>query len=78
MWAERLKLPKKGLQRALWGDYYFVPSPDGGPPKVKGHARAKDKKPVFVQLVIDQFYNIYKVSGRLLLELLVFRSRAKS
>ncbi|VDD74777.1 unnamed protein product [Mesocestoides corti] len=60
VWAERLKLPKKGLLKALWGDYYFIPSSNGGPPKVKGHARAKDKKPVFVQLIADQIYHIYK------------------
>lgn len=61
MWAEKMKVPKKGLQRALWGDYYFAPSKAGGPPKVKCNARANNKKPVFVQLVLNQLYNLYKV-----------------
>uniref|UniRef100_A0A0R3WLW5 Tr-type G domain-containing protein n=1 Tax=Hydatigena taeniaeformis TaxID=6205 RepID=A0A0R3WLW5_HYDTA len=60
-WSERMKIPKKGLLKALWGDYYFISSPDGSPSRVKPHARAKNKKPVFVQLIIDQLYRIYKV-----------------
>nr|CDS32512.1 elongation factor Tu GTP binding [Hymenolepis microstoma] len=59
LWAERMKLPKKGLLKALWGDYYFAPSPDGGPPRVKSNARSKNKNPVFVQLIIDNLYHIY-------------------
>ncbi|KAH9282629.1 Ribosome assembly protein 1 [Echinococcus granulosus] len=59
-WAERMNLPKKGLLKALWGDYYFTSSPDGGLPRVKPHARAKNKKPVFVQLIIDHLHHIYK------------------
>lgn len=61
LWAERMKLPKEGLLKALWGDYYFTPSPDGGPPIAKPYARAKNKKPVFVQLIVDNIYHIYKV-----------------
>lgn len=60
-WAKRLKLPPKGLLNAMWGDYYLIPSSDGSPPKLKRNARAKEKKPVFVQLILDQIFNIYKV-----------------
>ncbi|VDL24334.1 unnamed protein product [Hymenolepis diminuta] len=59
LWAERMKVPKKGLLKALWGDYYFAPSPDGGPPRVKPNARLKNKNPVFVQLIIDHLHHIY-------------------
>ncbi|KAL5964746.1 Elongation factor-like GTPase 1 [Taenia solium] len=59
-WAERMNLPKKGLLKALWGDYYFTSSSDGGPFRVKPHARAKNKKPVFVQLIVDHLHHIYK------------------
>ncbi|KAL7064516.1 hypothetical protein AAHC03_04652 [Spirometra sp. Aus1] len=59
-WSTRLQIPKKGLSKVLWGDYYLISSTDGAPPKVKGHARAKGKKPVFVQLIIDQLFAVYK------------------
>lgn len=72
-WAERMKLPKSGVLKALWGDFYFVPSSDGGPPRVKSNARAKNKKPIFVQLIIDHLYHIYKVSSRDLFKFLLMR-----
>lgn len=60
IWSEKMNLPQKGLVKALWGDYYFAPSSDGGPPRVKPHARSKNKKPVFVQLILDHLCHIYK------------------
>ncbi|KAM7537245.1 hypothetical protein Aperf_G00000069695 [Anoplocephala perfoliata] len=70
-WSERMKLPKKGLLKALWGDFYFVPSSDGGPPRVKSNARAKNKKPIFVQLIIDHLYHIYKANTHDLFKILL-------
>ncbi len=62
LWAERLHLPKLGLAKILWGDYYLIPTADKStPPKVKGHASAKGKKPVFVQLILEQLFSVYKV-----------------
>ncbi|VDL89464.1 unnamed protein product [Schistocephalus solidus] len=64
-WSTRLKIPKKGLLKVLWGDYYLIPATGDTPPKVKGHARVKGKKPVFVQLIIDQLFSVYKIADKL-------------
>lgn len=59
-WSTRLQLPVDDITNKLWGDFYLVCGKDKKY-QLKPGASAKGKKSAFVQLVLDQLYNIYQV-----------------
>ncbi|CAH8541654.1 unnamed protein product [Schistosoma intercalatum] len=60
-WSERLSIPCSILQKSLWGDFYLTPSPtELNKMIVKPNARQKQKKSIFVQLVLEPLWNAYQ------------------
>lgn len=52
-YAEKLKIPKKELTNALFGDFYIA----GG--KIKEDAASRNKKTLFVQLVLEPLWALH-------------------
>ncbi|CAH8505678.1 unnamed protein product [Schistosoma turkestanicum] len=62
-WSERLSIPCTILQKSLWGDYYLTSSSSSTESNkmiVKSNARQKQKKSIFVQLVLEPLWNAYQ------------------
>ncbi|PIO70359.1 hypothetical protein TELCIR_07796 [Teladorsagia circumcincta] len=53
MYAEKLKIPKQELSKALFGDFYI----SGG--KIKEDAASRGKKALFVQLVLEPLWALH-------------------
>jgi ribosome assembly protein 1 len=54
--SKKLGIRADVLSKTLWGDFYF----DGKTKKVMRGAQAKAKKPLFVQLVLDNIFAVYE------------------
>uniref|UniRef100_A0A3Q0KBA2 Similar to elongation factor Tu GTP binding domain containing 1 isoform 6-related n=1 Tax=Schistosoma mansoni TaxID=6183 RepID=A0A3Q0KBA2_SCHMA len=60
-WSERLSVPYSVLQKSLWGDFYLTSSPtESNKMVIKPNARQKQKKSIFVQLVLEPLWNAYQ------------------
>ncbi|KAH8876609.1 Elongation factor-like GTPase 1 [Schistosoma japonicum] len=60
-WSERLSIPCSTLQKSVWGDFYLTSSPtESNKMFVKPNARQKQKKPIFVHLVLEPLWNAYQ------------------
>lgn len=57
IYAEKLKVNEKVLNKTLWGDYYL----NSKSKRIMKGAQAKAKKPLFVQFVLDNLWEIYDV-----------------
>lgn len=55
LYEKPLGIPAEQLQTALWGDYYFSTKTKK---PVKG-AQEKAKKPMFVQFIFENIWNLY-------------------
>ncbi|VEL24635.1 unnamed protein product, partial [Protopolystoma xenopodis] len=81
IWADRLGIQLEELKLALWGDWYLTSEKSGVTSKdlsggeqsgsevhvIKNGARSKGKKPIFVQLVLEQLWSSYEVRYNALL-----------
>lgn len=54
--SKKLGMNKSALLKTLWGDYYF----DSKSKTIKKGALAKAKKPIFVQMVLDNLWTVYE------------------
>ncbi|CAD5111372.1 DgyrCDS688 [Dimorphilus gyrociliatus] len=54
--SKKLGMNKNALLKTLWGDYYF----DSKTKTIKKGAITKGKKPMFVQVVLDNLWTIYE------------------
>ncbi|CAH8850598.1 unnamed protein product [Trichobilharzia szidati] len=65
-WSERLSIPCSVLQNSLWGDFYLTAAAAASSTEsnnkmtVKTNAKQKQKKPIFVQLVLEPLWNAYQ------------------
>nr|CAH8850738.1 unnamed protein product [Trichobilharzia regenti] len=72
-WSERLSIPCSVLQKSLWGDFYLTATAAAAAATtgasstelmnkmtVKTGAKQKQKKPIFVQLVLEPLWNAYQ------------------
>lgn len=57
MYADKLGISSDLLDTVLWGDYYYSPKQKYF---VKG-AQEKAKKPMFVQFILENIWNLYDV-----------------
>ncbi|XP_046350555.2 elongation factor-like GTPase 1 [Haliotis rufescens] len=55
LWAQKLGMSHKVLQKTLWGDYYLNVKNK----RVMKGAQSKGKKPLFVQFVLEQIWAVY-------------------
>ncbi|XP_057380327.1 elongation factor-like GTPase 1 [Daphnia carinata] len=55
MFSSKLGLREEELQRSLWGDYYFNTKTKA----VTAGAQEKAKKPLFVQVVLENLWSVY-------------------
>ncbi|XP_046553975.1 elongation factor-like GTPase 1 isoform X1 [Haliotis rubra] len=55
LWAQKLGMSNKVLQKTLWGDYYLNVKNK----RVMKGAQSKGKKPLFVQFVLEQIWAVY-------------------
>lgn len=56
MYAKRLEVSCEDLEKSIWGDYYFNAKKKCFMPG----AQEKAKKPVFVQFILDNIWNLYE------------------
>lgn len=56
IYAEKLGISQAALQKTLWGDYYV----NSKTKRVMKGAQSKGKKPLFVQLVLDNIWAVYE------------------
>lgn len=54
--SKKLGMNKAALLETLWGDFYF----DSKSKTIKKGALAKGKKPIFVQMVLDNLWTVYE------------------
>lgn len=57
IYTDKLNIPAVDLGNVLWGDYYYSP-------KTKSYAKGaqeKAKKPMFVQFILENIWNLYDV-----------------
>ncbi|XP_055352088.1 elongation factor-like GTPase 1 [Paramacrobiotus metropolitanus] len=59
LYAKKLGLSRRVLNLTLWGDFWL----DGKEKRIKKNARARGKKPLFVQLVLDNLWQMYDAVG---------------
>lgn len=57
MYASKLNIPADQLEQVLWGDYYYNTKKQEC---MKG-AQEKAKKPMFVQFVLENIWNLYEM-----------------
>eukprot|EP00127_Corallochytrium_limacisporum_P004921 Clim_evm65s191 gene=Clim_evmTU65s191 len=57
LYAAKLKAKEKVLQATLWGDYYISPAQK----KILPGAGSKGKKPLFVQIVLENLWKFFEV-----------------
>jgi ribosome assembly protein 1 len=55
LYAEKLGVNEKVLQKTLWGDFYL----NGKTKRVMKGAQEKAKKPMFVQFVLENLWAVY-------------------
>lgn len=55
LYQEKLGVPLAQLEEAMWGDYFYSPKKKS----IEKGALEKGRKPLFVQLVLDNLWNIY-------------------
>ncbi|KNC72355.1 hypothetical protein SARC_15090, partial [Sphaeroforma arctica JP610] len=53
--AQKLNCNQSVLMKTLWGDFYYNPSTK----KIMKGAHAKNKKPLFVQFVLESLWAVY-------------------
>ena len=56
IYASKLKMSEPVLRKTLWGDFYI----NAKEKKIMRGAAAKGKKPIFVQLVLDNIWALYQ------------------
>jgi len=56
IYAAKLGFRKEALLQTLWGDYYL----NAKAKRIMGQAQAKGRKPLFVQLVLDNIWQVYE------------------
>ncbi|XP_055915224.1 elongation factor-like GTPase 1 [Eupeodes corollae] len=56
-YAERLEIPREELDKVLWGDFYYNSKKKCAMPG----AQEKAKKPMFVQFVLENIWNLYDI-----------------
>lgn len=56
-YAERLEIPREELDKVLWGDFYYNSKKKCAVPG----AQEKAKKPMFVQFVLENIWNLYDI-----------------
>ncbi|XP_012272329.1 elongation factor-like GTPase 1 [Orussus abietinus] len=56
MFSQKLGFSEKVLLKTLWGDFYF----NGKTKRIMKGAQAKAKKPLFVQLILDNVWTLYE------------------
>ncbi|KAJ6635621.1 Elongation factor-like GTPase 1 [Pseudolycoriella hygida] len=57
LYAPKLNLPLNELANSLWGDFYF----NAKEKKIVAGAQEKAKKPMFVQFILENIWNLYDV-----------------
>lgn len=57
IYSEKLKVNEKVLNKTLWGDYYLHSKSK----RILKGAQLKAKKPLFVQFILDNLWEIYDV-----------------
>ncbi|XP_039450927.1 elongation factor-like GTPase 1 [Culex pipiens pallens] len=55
MYQDKLGVPPDQLEQGMWGDYFYSPKKK----TIEKGAYEKGRKPLFVQLVLDNLWNIY-------------------
>ena len=55
LYSEKLGISKKILSKTLWGDYYLNMKAK----RILKGAYTKGKKPLFVQFILDNLFNVY-------------------
>lgn len=55
MYQEKLGVPLAELEEAMWGDYFYSPKKKS----IEKGALEKGRKPLFVQLVLENLWNVY-------------------
>lgn len=56
MYASKLGFKRDTLMSTLWGDYYL----NAKTKRIMKNARENGKKPLFVQLVLDNLWQVYE------------------
>lgn len=59
LYQEKLGVPLAELEEAMWGDYFYSPKKKS----IEKGAFEKGRKPLFVQLVLDNLWNVYDLVG---------------
>ncbi|CAL8076767.1 unnamed protein product [Calicophoron daubneyi] len=61
-WSKRLNVPCDKLRKVMWSDFYLSKTTEGGKtrPVLKPNAREKQRKPVFVQLILEPIWKAYE------------------
>ncbi|XP_077567818.1 elongation factor-like GTPase 1 isoform X3 [Stigmatopora nigra] len=60
IYSEKMGINPQVLRKTLWGDFYL----NAKVQKIMKGAQSKGKKPLFVQLVLDNIWNLYEVVTR--------------
>ena len=55
LYSEKLGISKKILLKTLWGDYYLNMKAK----RILKGSYTKGKKPLFVQFILDNLFNVY-------------------
>ncbi|EAT47893.1 AAEL001019-PA [Aedes aegypti] len=55
LYQEKLGVPLAELEEAMWGDFFYSPKKKS----IEKGALEKGRKPLFVQLVLDNLWNVY-------------------
>jgi len=60
LYEKKLGVKRNALEKVLWGDFYLDPKTK----KVLGpkHLKGRNLRPMFVQLVLDQIWNVYEAT----------------
>ena len=60
IWEKKLGMKRSVLQKVLWGDFYYDPKTK----RILGskHLKGRNLKPMFVQLVLDNIWQVYEAT----------------
>lgn len=58
MYSKKLNMSEQVLRKTLWGDFYILAKEK----KIMKGANSKNKKPLFVQLVLDNIWSMYQTT----------------
>lgn len=61
IWASRLSIDANLLAQHIWGDFYLISSNQQSQKVIKPNAKEKNRKSIFVQLVLEPLWNVYQV-----------------